>query len=162
MNAQAEPGHEPLDEPADQVACLGIGEAAGRLGVSERALRYYEQIGLLAPSGHTPGGLRRYSEANLDRVRRIRELRSLLGFNLDEVRAVLANEDRLLALREEYRSSRTGASRRRELLTEALQIREGLRSTVETKIAALTDFLGELDSSTERIRALLAQGVDEV
>ena len=40
---------------------LGIGAAAEKAGVSQRALRYYQQIGLLTPCGCTPGGLRRYS-----------------------------------------------------------------------------------------------------
>jgi DNA-binding transcriptional MerR regulator len=155
-------GRSPLSKAggpgADDCALLGIGEAAARLGVSDRALRYYEQIGLLVPSGHTPGGLRRYSESDLARVRRIRELQSLLGLNLEEVRAVLANEDRLTALREEYRSAETDPERRRELLVEALEIRAQLRATVAAKISALRRFLADLDASTERSRALLAEG----
>jgi DNA-binding transcriptional MerR regulator len=86
---------------------LGIGDAAARLGVSERALRYYQQLGLLTPSGRTPGGLRRYSADDLARVERIRELQLLLGFNLDEIKTVLDSEDRLVELREEYRSPTT-------------------------------------------------------
>ncbi|MGH8921747.1 MAG: MerR family transcriptional regulator, partial [Actinomycetes bacterium] len=66
-------------DPSSDGPLLGIGKAAEELGVSERALRYYQQIGLLTPSGRTPGGLRRYSAADLDRVRRIRELQRLLG-----------------------------------------------------------------------------------
>src|ERR1700734_449166 len=95
-------------------ARLGIGRAAQASGVSERALRYYQQIGLLTPSGRTPGGLRRYSEDDVARVRRIRELQSLLGLNLDEIRVVLDNDDRLAAVRAEYRSTRTGIARRQE------------------------------------------------
>src|SRR5260370_21790327 len=48
---------------------LGIGAAAARVGVSERALRYYRQLGLLVPAC-TPGGLRRYSRPALARVAR--------------------------------------------------------------------------------------------
>src|ERR1700722_5342834 len=81
---------------------LGIGAAAARLGVSGRALRYYQQIGLIAPAGTTPGGLRRYSESDLARVARIRELQTLLGLNLDEIAVVLRNEDRLPPLRACY------------------------------------------------------------
>ncbi|MGH9116231.1 MAG: MerR family transcriptional regulator, partial [Acidimicrobiales bacterium] len=76
----------PAKEPkqAGAAALLSIGRAAARLGVSERTLRYYEEIGLLSPAGHTPGRIRRYSEADMARVERIRELRDLMGFNLDE------------------------------------------------------------------------------
>src|ERR1022692_4774789 len=81
---------------------LGIGAAATRLGVSERALRYYQQLGLLVPACTTPGGLRRYSEDDLARVARIRELQTLLGLNLDEIAVVLQSEDRLAEIRLRY------------------------------------------------------------
>src|ERR1700729_317494 len=81
--------------PAAGEPLLGIGAAAARAGVSERALRYYQQLGLLVPACTTPGGLRRYSGDDLARVGRIRELQTLLGLNLDEIAVVLRNEDRL-------------------------------------------------------------------
>lgn len=135
---------------------LGIGEAAARAGVSERALRYYQQIGLITPCGHTPGGLRRYSEDNLARVARIRELQSLLGFNLEEVRAVLANEDRLAELRRAYKASGTD-QRRTELIAEGLAVQEELRATIAGKLEHLQGFLSGVDSNIERLRSLLAE-----
>src|SRR5579859_2811831 len=85
------PGQPPAgDQPPDgQERLLGIGAAAARSGVSERALRYYQQLGLITPSGRTPGGLRRYSQDDLARVARIRQLQTLLGLNLDEIAIVL-------------------------------------------------------------------------
>ena len=114
-------------------ALLAIGQAAARCDVSERALRYYEEIGLLTPCSRTPGGLRRYSAEDLDRVARIRELQTLLGLNLDEVGAVLANEDRLAGLRHEYHAEATDAARRRELIEQGLRLRMELRGAVEGK-----------------------------
>ncbi|WDM16438.1 MerR family transcriptional regulator [Streptomyces lavenduligriseus] len=52
---------------------MRIGELARCTGVSERSLRYYEQEGLLS-ARRTPGGHREYTEAAVDRVRRIQEL----------------------------------------------------------------------------------------
>ena len=86
--------------PARSEELLGIGAAAARAGVSERALRYYQQLGLIVPSCTTPGGLRRYSDENLARVARIRELQTVLGLNLDEIAIVLRNEDRLTQIRQ--------------------------------------------------------------
>jgi DNA-binding transcriptional MerR regulator len=133
---------------------LGIGAAAARAGVSERALRYYQQLGLLVPTC-TPGGLRRYSERDLARVARIRELQDLLGLNLDEIAAVLRHEDRVAQLRLAYRDERTSAAERRQLISECLALEESLRATVEAKRAALTAFLADLDSRIERGRGLL-------
>lgn len=146
------------DAPAPDVArgsLVAIGAAAAACGVSERALRYYQEIGLLTPSGRTPGGLRRYSQADLDRVARIRELQTLLGFNLDEVREVLENEDRLATLRAEYRSESTDAARRRELIHEALVVRMALRETVTAKRDALQRFLDETNAQIDRVQKLL-------
>jgi DNA-binding transcriptional MerR regulator len=142
---------------------VGIGRAATLLGVSERALRYYQQIGLLTPSGRTPGGMRRYAPTDLTRVRRIRELQDLLGFNLEEIRAILADEDRLAALRAEYNDERTSEDRRRELIAEGVRLREGLRAVVEAKLVRLDAFLADLDSSIDRSRKKLgeAEGVSQ-
>ena len=52
---------------------LRIGEVAARSGVSVRALRYYEEQGLLE-SERTPGGQRRYPESAVGRVRLVQQL----------------------------------------------------------------------------------------
>ena len=144
---------------ADPGPLVSIGAAAAACGVSLRALRYYQEIGLLTPSGRTPGGLRRYSQADLDRVGRIRELQTLLGLNLDEVRAVLENEDRLATLRAEYRSESTDAARRRELIHEALAVRMSLRETVTAKRDALQRFLDDTNAQIDRVQQLLDDDV---
>ena len=143
--------------PPPPAPLLGIGRAARECGVSERALRYYQQLGLLTPSGRTPGGLRRYAEEDLGRVRRIRELQTLLGLNLDEIRVVLDNDDRLAEVRQEYRSTKTGAARRRELLEECLAIHQATAATIDAKLAGLKRFRAEVDGSLERVRGLLAE-----
>lgn len=54
----------------------GIGDVARRTGVTERTLRYYEELGLLTPDRDS-GGRRRYDSRTLDRLYRIRLLREL-------------------------------------------------------------------------------------
>ena len=141
--------------PAAGEPLLGIGAAAARAGVSERALRYYQQLGLLVPAC-TPGGLRRYCDEDLARVARIRELQTLLGLNLDEIAVVLRNEDRLAEIRLSYHDERTSDDERRRLTRECLSLQEGLRDTVEAKRAALQDFLTDLDTRIQKCRDLLA------
>src|SRR5438105_14016767 len=103
--------------PDAEEARYRIGEIAEAAGVSTRTLRYYEELDLLSPSGHSPGGARRYSDADLARVLRIRELQQLVGFNLDEIRTIVAAEARLEELRTEFRTGRS-PSRDRQLRTE--------------------------------------------
>ena len=69
---------------------LKVGDLARRSGVSVRTLHYYEEIGLLAPSQHTPTGHRLYALADVTRLQQIVSLRQL-GLSLSEIRACLAS-----------------------------------------------------------------------
>ncbi|MBY8851649.1 MerR family transcriptional regulator, partial [Saccharothrix sp. MB29] len=62
---------------------MRIGELARRTGVSTRALRFYEEQGLLEPE-RTPNGYRHYGEGAVARVRGIRYLLDH-GLTLDDV-----------------------------------------------------------------------------
>src|SRR5580693_7208756 len=147
------------DARAEAGELLGIGAAAAQLGVSERALRYYQQLGLIRPAC-TPGGLRRYCAEDIARVTRIRELQDLLGLNLDEIAIVLSREDRMAQIRLTYHDERTSQEERRRLIRESLSLQELLRATVEAKRAALTGFLTDLDARIDRSRTLLEAGDD--
>ena len=139
---------------------VSIGAAALALGVSERALRYYQQLGLI-DCGRTPGGMRRYSPEDLARVARIRELQSLLGLDLDEIAVVLRNDDRLAEIREVYHDERTGADQRAALARERLALQEHLRLVVEAKRGALDKFLADLDARIVRIRSVIDQAAPD-
>jgi len=134
---------------------LNIGAAAALSGVSERALRYYQELGLITPCARTQGGMRRYSAEDLARVARIRELQNLLGLNLDEIAVVLRNDDRLAQIKAAYYDERTGAEERAALARECLELLEQLRNTVETKRAALDTFQADVDARLARVRAVL-------
>src|SRR5690348_17051448 len=62
-----------------------------------QTLRMYEQRGLLSPR-RTPGGTRRYSDADLERLRRIASLTTELGMNLAGAVHVLALEETVAQL----------------------------------------------------------------
>jgi DNA-binding transcriptional MerR regulator len=134
----------------EQDELLKIGAVAAQLGISERTLRYYEEVGLLHPHVHQPGASRRYCDADVERIRRIRELQALMGFNLEEIGRIVAAEDRLRSLRERFRK---GADDQERVLDEAGDVLMDLRAQVEAKITALTDFLEELDARIRRHQA---------
>jgi DNA-binding transcriptional MerR regulator len=136
---------------------LGIGAAAAQAGVSERALRYYQQLGLITPCACTPGGMRRYSEDDLARVARIRQLQALLGLNLDEIAVVLRNEDRRAQIKRTYLHEQTSDAERPDLVRESLRLQHDLRETVEAKRVAIEGFLADLDARIARSSDLLAQ-----
>ena len=68
------------------------------VGMHQQTLRMYESKGLVRPQ-RTPGGTRRYSEADLERLRLIQRLTTELGLNLAGVETVLRLQDEMDALR---------------------------------------------------------------
>ena len=134
-----------------------IGQAASAAGVTPRTLRYYEELGLLRPSAHSVGGARRYAEADLARIARIRELQQLMGFNLEEIGQILSAEDALERIRGEYRSGKPTSRRRRELLAEAIEINDRLREQVRQKVSRIAGFLEELDAKAVRYRQIVEE-----
>lgn len=71
-----------------------IGEVAGRLGLSLRTVRYYEEAGLVRPSKRTNGGFRLYGESEIARLELIKQMQPL-GFSLKEMKQLLKVRDQL-------------------------------------------------------------------
>ncbi|MEN9553340.1 MAG: hypothetical protein RLY24_935 [Actinomycetota bacterium] len=76
-----------------------ISVAAELAGMHPQTLRIYERRGLLTPA-RTSGGNRRYSDADIQRLRRIAELASS-GMNLEGIRHVMSLEEEVVRLRHE-------------------------------------------------------------
>jgi len=65
-----------------------IGQLSSKSGVKVPTIRYYEQVGLIAPPERTAGNQRRYTDAGLQRLSFIRHSRDL-GFSLEDTREFL-------------------------------------------------------------------------
>jgi MerR family transcriptional regulator, heat shock protein HspR len=81
-----------------------ISVAAELAGMHPQTLRIYERRGLVQPA-RTQGGNRRYSDVDIDRLRKISEL-AAEGMNLEGIRRVMqleAEVDRLRAENEQLR-----------------------------------------------------------
>ncbi len=86
-----------------------ISVAAELAGMHPQTLRIYERRGLVNPA-RTPGGNRRYSDADIDQLRRVAEL-TAEGLNLEGIRRVLALEVENARLRAELDEARRDAAR---------------------------------------------------
>jgi len=139
---------------------LRIGDVATRVGVSTRTLRYYEELGLLGPSGRTAGGERRYRAEDLVRLERIIECKDLLGMNLEEIRGFVVSQARLDELRVAYRAekdtpTKAASEKRRAILEEALALQTSLIERMEAKLTRMAEFRSQLHSDAQRCRKLL-------
>jgi MerR family transcriptional regulator/heat shock protein HspR len=112
-------------------AVFVISVAAELAGVHPQTLRIYERKGLVDPA-RTGGGSRRYSEADLERLRRIQDL-TTEGLNLAGVKRVIELEAELERLRSVLAQTQADArdaidrverSHRRELvpLSQAVEV----------------------------------------
>ena len=88
-----------------------ISVAAELAGMHPQTLRIYERRGLVQPA-RTQGGNRRYSDIDIDRLRRISQL-AAEGMNLEGIRRVMALESEVERLRAEVEQLRAMASEAR-------------------------------------------------
>ena len=128
-----------------------ISEIAELTGISQRTLRYYDEIGLLTPTATTGAGYRLYDREALERLQLILLFREL-GFPLQDIRRLLDSPDldRNRAMEQQI-----------ELLTLKKQHLENLidlaRGVLNTGIRHLNlkGFnAGQIDEYTARARAL--------
>jgi MerR family copper efflux transcriptional regulator len=116
---------------------MKIGDAAAAAGTTPRALRFYEERGLLTPPPRTAAGQREYDMADVNRIRIIREL---LGLGLT-VEDVAAAADRLHLL-EDGVLPRYGDVN--GACSSASGIVEHRLAALDSEIARLTKLRGEL------------------
>ena len=78
-----------MTNPPEQ---LTIGAFAKAAGVNVETIRFYQRRGLLAEPERPLGGIRRYGEADVARLRFVKSAQRL-GFSLDEIAELLRLED---------------------------------------------------------------------
>lgn len=98
---------------ATAVGHYRIGELASRVGLTERTIRYYEELGLLESVKRLDGGVRVYTDDDVRRLRYIRKLKTL-GLTLQEMAE-------LEKMYQNHRSNRAVLPRLMELLDAHLE-----------------------------------------
>ena len=131
---------------ATKPALLTIRDAAVRLQVTPRTLKYYEERGLVTPS-RSEGRYRLYSEQDLELFARILRLRSL-GFSLQGIVEMLK---RPMETQGEGRTSYSASSLR--------EIEQALSQQIESVDARIAAVRRELKEA-QAVRSELASDLD--
>ncbi len=119
-----------------------IGELAARVGMTERTIRYYEEVGLLDSVKRLDGGTRVYTDDDVRRLKFIRKLK-VLGLSLQEMHE-------LEGMYGPQRSNRAVLPRLVELLDAHLE-------TVDARIAELHALRDEVRSYREHVAQRLLE-----
>ena len=107
-----------------------ISVAAELADMHPQTLRMYEARGLIEPK-RSPKGTRLYSQADVERLRRIQEMTSELGLNLAGVERVLALEEQLeRATRRLEALERRSAQMREEMEAEIERVRKSFKAEI--------------------------------
>jgi len=133
----------PTDAPTaatTQTHLLKIQEVAAESGLTTRAIRYYEELGLLEPAARSGGAYRLYDASDLERLRYIKELRDEAGFSLAAIGQLLEDEAARERNRELFRASHDPRERR--------AILEDARARVDRQIETL-------EAKARRLRTMI-------
>lgn len=99
---------------------MKIGEIAKKANTTIRTLRYYEEEGMLMPSGRTAGGVRCYNDDDFKKLITIQMLKKL-NMNLSEIKD-------LLNARKEYSIGGKAAEKIRDkLFSKISEVEDGIR-----------------------------------
>lgn len=128
---------------------MKINEVEAAVGVTKKNIRFYEEEGLISPSREPGNGYRSYSQADVERLRRIKLLRKL-DVPLAEIREMLEGRKTLaegMALQLERLSTR------RKDLNEAI----GFCEMLEKDTVSLNEL--DVEQTLARLAAREEQGV---
>jgi MerR family transcriptional regulator/heat shock protein HspR len=106
-----------IDEPQtpdgavnDEDPIYVISIAARLVGMHQQSLRYYERAGLVRPQ-RTQGGIRMYSNADIQKIRQAQRLIDQLGVNLAGVDIILRMSEQIRELQAEVAATRAELDR---------------------------------------------------
>jgi DNA-binding transcriptional MerR regulator len=144
-----------VDTPAEP-RLLRIAEVGELLGMTARAIRYYEELGLLKPAARSDGAYRLYDADDVERLRTIKGLRDDAGFSLAEIGQLL--EDEAARARDRARYRATDDPEEQLLLTRgAIERADRQLVLLEEKAARLAVMVEEARARQLRLRGHLAE-----
>jgi DNA-binding transcriptional MerR regulator len=131
-----------------------IEQVATRTGFTKRTLRYYEELGLLLPTGRTEGNYRQYSESDIQRLEQIKKMRELLGFSLTDIRNILEAEDERDQIKAAYKQE-TDVATKIAQLERSKELIAGQVQLIEQKLEGLEQMRAAMNAKVERLEQVI-------
>jgi MerR family transcriptional regulator/heat shock protein HspR len=133
-----------------------ISVAAELAEMHPQTLRMYEARGLIEPK-RSPKGTRLYSQADVDRLRRIQEMTNELGLNLAGVECVLELEAKLARAQSKVEALERRAAELKDEVGRLMERRDRLRAEIVPYQQGGTDLVRCKDLESVRLRVRRAE-----
>lgn len=127
----------------DTEKTYAIGEISHLVGLSQRTIRYYEEIGLLHSVRRIENGKRVYTDHDVRRLKFINRLK-VLGLSLAE----------MVDLEKIYRKQRNN----REILPKLLEILDERAAQIDERVSQLVSLKKEIREYQQRLRNKVLEG----
>lgn len=124
---------------------LSIGQFANRVGVSAKALRLYEDMGILKSHTRGENGYRYYHQSQLSLALRLKEFKDL-GFSLEEIKELLHFDEKI-----DTEKIKIAMSRRLQLVIQQSEILREQRSQIESILSSLDEKSKPLKAEDRRV-----------
>ena len=126
--------------------------------MTKRALRYYEELGLVSPSGRTDSGYRMYTDADVEQILHVKDIRDLLGASLAEIKEMMELSRFYDEQRDFYNLHYKDRELEGEELLKRIEILKTLEETLTTqrtflqnKMSRMAELLKSYDEKLDRI-----------
>jgi len=136
-----------------------IDDVAKECGLTKRSIRYYEEIGLISPPERSEGGFRLYSDLHIERLKKIMNVRDVLGFSLQEVQEYMAISEAYEEFRLHYRENKEkmNEDERKEKLLGAEVILAQQLKMIDEKLKKMNDIRDEMNEMYQRVQKAIEQ-----
>jgi DNA-binding transcriptional MerR regulator len=135
---------------------LRINEVAAEAGLTTRAVRYYEEIGLLEPAARSDGDYRLYDQSDLERLLFIRSLRDDAGFSLAQIGQLLEDDAARERNRERLRETSDPAERRALLVDARVRVDRQIE-ILDAKATRIATMISEARARRRHLDGHLAE-----
>ena len=133
-----------------------IDEVAKESGLTKRAIRYYEEIGILPAPERSEGGIRLYTQEHIDHLKKLITAKEVLGFSLQELHQYISLSNDLDEHKHDFRQA-TDQTVRRNKLTDIDRTLTHQLAIMQQKILNIQTMQIELEDLRIRVRKAIAR-----
>lgn len=133
---------------------LKIDQVALESGLTKRAIRYYEEIGILPPPQRSKGGIRYYTREHVELLKKVKYTKEALGISLEELQKVISSSNMIEAQQAEYRQA-IEPTEQKEKLIETIDSLNALIHLIDQKILKIQQVKNDIIKLKEKAQAWL-------